>query len=221
MNINKASLIRLSFMIVIVASLTLTIYRILNQDWETVVATISLTIAVISAWIAYDTFYHQTLAQRPQLVIQPNFIDRSGLILITIKNHGENPAYNISVEWHNPIINSKEETFAFSKGTKKYDILVLGKNESVSTLLDGVASFYNKFKDSDLEYSGVISFTEKLKSSRKQHQYFNFSLTSFRRLVNETDVSITHNKLQSIPDHLESLQKEINHLRKELNTSKN
>ncbi|WP_242927492.1 hypothetical protein [Pontibacter vulgaris] len=220
MKINRALIIRLCFAIIIIASLLLTANRILDKDWSTVTASISLIIAVISAWIAYDTFHHQALAQKPQIVIQPNFVDRSGLILLSIMNHGENPAYNITIKWHNPIINSKDEIFSFSNGSKKYDILVLSKNEKVSTLVDGLTSFYNKYKDADLEYSGVITYTEDLKSRRKNHQNFNLSLTSYKRLVNETDSGITHNKLQSIPDHLASLQKEIHSLRKELLTIK-
>lgn len=216
MKSRTAILLRLSFIAAIVASIPLIYLRAKENDWNTVIAAISLIIAVISAWVAFETFHQQALAQRPQLVIQPNFEDRAGLILIKIKNHGEKPAYNISVKWSEPIVDSKGQIFSFSKGSKEYDFLVLGKNDCISTLLDGETNFYEKFKDSDLEYSGIISYSESLSSKKRYKQEFYISLTSHKRLKKETDIAITHSKLQSIPDHLSSLEREIRNLRKEL-----
>ncbi|MFD2247063.1 hypothetical protein [Pontibacter ruber] len=216
MKINQTLVMRLGFAVLIAVSISLIVFRAYHDDWSTVVATISLIIAVVSAWLAYETFHNQYLNSKPQLTVQPNFEERNGLILITLKNHGEKPAYNITIDWHLPIINSKEEKFSFSKGAKEYDILVLDKNEKISTLLDGVVSFYEKYKDADLEYSGIISYSESLYSPKRTNQKFIFSLTSYKRLSIETDLGLTHNKLQSIPESLNKIHREISNLRKEL-----
>lgn len=100
------------FIVLLIVSIWLTIISIKNKEWET--ATISLTIAIISGWIAYETFYRQSQAEKAQIVVKLDFASRYDVILLVVENLGLKPAFNIILDWNQELKNLKGEKIRFN-----------------------------------------------------------------------------------------------------------
>ncbi len=212
----KRFLIIISFIVVILISLFILFLTINNKEWQAATASISLIIAVISAWIAYETFYRQTQSQRPQVTLELDFKSRYDLVQLVAKNYGQKPAFNIKIEWENQLLNSKGKPIIFNK-SKNTDIQipVLNRNEQIFALIDKPSIFFERYGDQNLDYKGRISFQESLTLKKRSTYPFYISFEPYRdSLKYETEELKTHFELQKIPEKLESIQEEIRKLTK-------
>jgi hypothetical protein len=208
----------ISFVVLIVASLIAAGTSFYQKEWESLTASFSLTIAIISAWVAYEGFYKQYLHSRAQIVLMPDFKSRAGLIQLVVKNHGQSPAFKIKILWDSPLIGNSDKPVTFNKVNNDIDIAVLNSSESASTLIDSTTEFFRKNKEKNLDFSGKIVFQESLNSARETTQSFQFSLRHHGAslLYDEESIS-TMVKLQKIPDALSDINKELVKIRKSLN----
>jgi hypothetical protein len=82
---------------------------------QSITASISLIIAVIAAWISFETFYRQSSAIRPNVIIEIDQSSRYSLIQLTAKNYGQRPAFNVDIVLEKKLINSKGKIISFNK----------------------------------------------------------------------------------------------------------
>jgi hypothetical protein len=207
------------FIVLLIASISLTIISLKNKEWESVTATISLIIAIISGWIAYETFYRQNQAEKAQIVVKLDFTSRYDVILLVVENLGLKPAFNITLNWNQELRNLKGEKIRFNKFNEKVDIPVLNPSERTSVLIDVASRFYSKRSEKDMDYDGTVKFQESLNSKRQTSYPFHFSFKHYNlspAFENETPKTMF--ELQKIPDKLESIKQEINNITKQLKT---
>lgn len=215
-------LLKSSFTILIVSSLVLGLISMQNKEWEALTASISLIIAIISGWIAYEGFHRQSLQEKPQIILRLDLRSRYGLILLVAENIGKKPAFNIVFKWNQNLLNHKGEIVSFNKYDKHSDIPVLNINESTSVLIDSHSSFFEKYKDDELNYSGIIEFQESLYSKRKQSYPFHFSLKHYAKSLSfENEEPKTMYEIQKIPKKLDEINVELKKMNKLLSLNNN
>jgi len=186
-----------------------------NKEWATLTATISLTIAIISGWIAYETFYRQALSNKPQIILRLDTKSRFGLILLVAENLGEKPAFNIRFKWNQDLLNHKGEKISFNKYDTLVDIPVLNTKENTSVIIDSPSSFFEKNRDNNLDFNGLIEFQESLNSKRKTSYPFHFSFKHYALSPSfENEEPKTMHELQKIPENLENIKNELENILK-------
>lgn len=189
-------------------SLTIAIIALCNKQWETVTASLSLAIAIVSAWVAYEVFYRQDQALRPQLVLYIDADSRPALLQLVCKNAGEKPAFNIKIEWDQPLLGRDGNILRFNKFDTGSDIQVLNGKESASSFISSDYDFYKNGRQ--LDYSGNISFQESIQTTRKITQSFYLSFkNNSSSLMNKNEISLTMNELQKVPKALDNITKEL------------
>jgi len=202
------------FIILLLVSLILAFLSLKNNEWESLTATISLTIAIIGGWIASESFYNQSLARKPQIILRLDFKSRYDLILLVAENVGEKPAFNIKFEWEQKLINHKGEEICFNKYDDFIDIPVLNSKENTSVIIDLASQFYEKRKTDNLDFNGTIKFQESLNSKRKTSYPFHFSFKHYSMSPSfENEEPKTMYELQKIPKKLERIKIEINKIK--------
>ncbi|WP_430974667.1 hypothetical protein [Sunxiuqinia rutila] len=206
----KHRLAKYVFAILLLISFYLAFLSLQNKEWESLTATISLTIAIISGWIAYESFYNQSLARRPQIILKLDFKSRYDLILLVAENLGEKPAFNIKFEWKQKLANHKGEEIRFNKYDDSIDIPVLNPKENTSLIIDLASRFYENRKTENLDFNGTIKFQESLNSKRKTSYPFHFSFKHYGMSPSfENEEPKTMYELQKIPEKLENIKLEI------------
>jgi hypothetical protein len=196
------------FVILIAVSLLLAFLSFEKKEWETLTATISLIIAVISGWIAYEAFYRQSLTDKPQVILKLDTKSRYGVILLVAENLGTKPAFNIKFTWDQELLNQKGEKITFNKYNNNIDIPVLNPNESTSVIIDTPHAFYEKNRDKNLNFGGMIDFQESLNSKRKVKYPFHFSFGHYglTPTFENEELKMAH-ELIKIPQKLEEISK--------------
>ncbi|MGV3704593.1 MAG: hypothetical protein ACO1NU_04370 [Arcticibacter sp.] len=216
---------RILFKVVFLAALLISAYLSYNSyralEWETLTASLSLIIAVISAYVAYEVFHKQNEADNPQLIIDFDIKSRSGAMFLTIQNYGNKPAFNIKIEWETPLFDVNNELVRFGS-FGKYDIAVLNKDRRISIPVDATKDYFDKHEDEPLDYSGALSYSLSIKSRKRLKQQFHISLDPFRKTARvETDIADTYLKMKTIPKKIEELTQEIARLRNTLDGNTN
>jgi len=207
--------IQATFVFFILASISLIIISFYNKQWGTITASISLIIAIISGWIAYEVFYKQTQAEKPQIVLRLDFRSRHGLVLLVAENLGKRPAFNIRIKWDKELKNHKEETVKFNKYDNGPDIPVLNAKETTSTVVDVPHKLFSRYKEYRFDFSGIITYQETLKSKHKTSNPFLFSIKHYGNSPEiENEEPKTMFELQKIPEKLEEITKELKKISK-------
>lgn len=201
---------QIGFLLLIITSLILACFSFINKEWESLTASISLTIAIISGWIAFETFYRQSLLEKPQIILRLDFRSRYDLILLVAQNLGSKTAFNISLIWDKALLNYKGESVSFSNEVNGIEIPVLNPNESTSLIIGTQSWFFGKHKDDNLDYNGKILFQESLNSKRKTTYPFHFSFKHYSKSPSfESEEPRAMFELQKIPLKLDEIKKAI------------
>ena len=207
--------IQLIFVTVILISIYLSFDSYLEKQWEALTASLSLIIAIISAWIAYEAFYKQNESEKPQLILSLDMKSRFGIIQLAIENFGNRPAYNIQLHWKSPILRANGDLVTFTR--KDQPIPVLNKAERLSVLVDGTTIFYDKYKSTNLDYQGTISHTPSIKSKKRYLTPFYLSLESYKMtLALDNEQLNAYHELAKVPKSLSKIEGEIKLLRETL-----
>ncbi len=198
------------FVIFLCASVSLVIISFYNREWQTTTASISLIIAIISGWIAYEVFYRTSQTERPQIILRFDFRSRHSLVLLVAENLGKKPAFDIKIKWNREILNHKGEPVKFNKYDNKADIPVLNANEHTSLVIDAPNSLFGRYKDDDMDFGGIITFKESITTNRKTSYPFFLSLRHYGNSpVIENEEPKTMFELQKIPEKLEDIRNEL------------
>lgn len=201
---------QICFLLLIIISLTLSFLSLINKEWESLTASISLTIAIISGWIAYETFYRQSLSEKPQIILRLDFKSRYDLILLVAENLGSKTAFNIKFIWDQTLLNFKEEKVSFNDNNNEIEIPVLNPKESTSLIIGVQSSFFEKHKDDNLNFSGKIIFQESLNSKRETSYPFHFSFKHYAKSPSfESEEPRTMFELQKLPLKLNEIKEAL------------
>ena len=201
--------------IFIIGTIVLIVISINQNEWGTTTASLSLIIAIISAWIAFESFRNIEDQKNPSLTITPDFSSRYKRLLLRLRNHGQYPAYNVKIDWDNQPTNCNGEKVVFNKyRTGGYEVFILSGKEETTVTVDSSESFFARYKDKSLIFSGVISYSLKSDSKNKKKEPFEFSLEHYAGSPSFDNEEIkTYYALQQLPNKLEEIKREVNKLR--------
>jgi hypothetical protein len=203
-------ILRVTFVLTIISSIFLVVIGVCNREWETVTASVSLIIAIISAWIAHEIFIKQSDTERPQIILRLDFKSRYGLILLVAENFGQKPAFNIKIMWDKELMNLNDEVITFNKYDSIFDIPVLNTKEQTSIYIDTSDQFFEKHKEDELDYSGIISFQESLNSKKRTKYPFYLSFKHYGLTPYfENELPKTLYELQKIPEKLDKIEEAL------------
>lgn len=213
----KVAAFKFLFLFFILASVVLVVISVHQKEWGTATASLSLIIAIISAWIAFETFRTMEDQKQPLLTITPDFNNRYNIFQLRLRNHGQYSSYNVKIDWNNYPTNPKGEKVTFNSWkSSDYEAYVLNGKEETSVFIDSTLSFFERYKDKDLYFSGFISYSLSKESKTRKTESFEFSLDHYlKSLSYEKEEVKTYFELQRIPIKLEEIKKEISMLRKE------
>lgn len=201
---------QICFLLLIIISLTLACFSLTSKKWESLTASISLAIAIISGWIAYETFYRQSLSEKPQIILRLDFKSRYDLILLVAENLGSKTAFNIKFIWDQTLFNYEGERVSFNYNDSEMEIPVLNPKESTSLIIGVQSSFFEKHKDDNLDFSGKIIFQESLNSKRKTSYPFYFSFKHYAKSPSfESEEPRTMFELQKLPLKLTEIKEAL------------
>jgi hypothetical protein len=218
MNPKTRNLIQFSIFAIILLVICNFVYcSVATKNTDNILASVSLLVALISLFISTLTFNQYLDSKLPQIVVDTDTKSRYGLILLLIKNYGDKTAYNIDINWDKPIKNYKgKNILSTDEDCSAMKIPVLQKGQELKIVIDEPGSFYKKYKDEEMKYTGQIEYsltnkrrTGKIKSS------FHLDLSIFRKTVYDESESLRASfEIQKIPKELTEIKK----LLKEINT---
>ena len=212
---NMRRLLQTFFVIFLLSSVLLVVISYCNKEWQTITATISLIIAIISGWIAYEVFYRQTQSEKPQIILRFDFRSRHSLVLLVAENLGKKPAFDIKIKWNRVLLNHNREPVKFNKYDNKSEISVLNVNEKTSVVIDTPTSLFDRYKGNDMDFGGTITFKENISTKRTTSYPFFLSLKHYGNSpTTETEEPNTMFELQKIPKKLDEIKNELSKLLK-------
>lgn len=218
MNPKTRNLIQYSIFVVIFLVIFKFIYcSIMTNNTDNIIASVSLFIALISLFISTLSFNQYLDAKLPQIVVDVDIKSRYGLILLLIKNYGEKTAYNIDINWDKPISNYNGENISSTDNDcSNMRIPVLQKGQELKIVIDEPGSFFKRYNDEEIKYSGKIKYSLKnKKSAARINSSFYLDLSIFRKTVYDESESLRASfEIQKIPKELNEIKK----LLKEIHT---
>lgn len=183
------------------------------EVWNTVAASLAVITAVISAWITQTLFEKQEDAQRPYPYPMLDTQSRPHLFQLRVINKGGSAAYDIRLNWDQPLLNSEGKPIRFSQRDPEIPILL--PNESITTLIDVSHRFLNKYNNA--EYFGEIEYKDDPTSNKVFKHKFYINANMYRKqMVYTSQEQETHDKLQELPDEISKVTKELERLRYDL-----
>jgi hypothetical protein len=196
------------FSIAVVIIIRFVYCSIIANNSVNTIASVSLLIAVTSLFLTTLSFNYHLDAKLPQIVIDTDCKSRYGLILLSIKNYGDKTAYNIEILWDRPIVNYKgENILSQDKDCKIIKIPVLQKEQELKVTIDEIGSFYDKYTDNELKFTGEIKYSLALNKKRILKNTFVLDLSVYRKtLYHGTESLKAFYDLQKIPKELKEIK---------------
>jgi len=180
------------------------------EVWSTVAASLAVITALVSALTAQTLLEKQEEAQRPYPYPALDAYSRTHLFQLRVTNMGGGAAYDIRLNWKQPLLDVKGKPVRFSQRDPEIPLLL--PNESVFTLIGAGPAFLSKYPDA--EYSGEIEFKDSPTSNEVYKHDFYINIEMFRGLpVYTSEEQETHDKLQKLPGELSKIAQEIEKLR--------
>jgi hypothetical protein len=211
MNPKTRNLIQYSIFAIMLLVICMFIYcSVVTKNTDNIIASVSLLVALISLFLSTLSFNQYLDAKLPQIVVDTDTKSRYGLMLLLIKNYGDKTAYNIEINWENPIKNYKgENILSTNKDCSVMKIPVLQKGQELKIVIDTPESFYKKYKDEEMKYSGEIKYyLTNNKKTGKIKSFFYLDLSIFRKTVYDESESLRASyEIQKIPKELEEIKK--------------
>jgi hypothetical protein len=208
-------LLQTLFAIFLLSAILLVVISYINQEWQTITAAISLIIAIISGWIAFEVFYRQSQSEKPQIILRFDFRSRHSLVLLIAENLGKKPAFDIKIKWNKELLDFESEPVKFNKYDNITEISVLNPNEHTSVVVDVPETLFERYKGDEMDFGGTITFKENIASKRTTSYPFFLSLRHYGNSpVIETEEPKTMFELQKIPQKLDDIKKELSKILK-------
>ena len=193
----------------LIFSILILIKSLNANDLNTSASCLAVITAIIASWTALTITWNQENSLLPILELRFDLESRYSLIQLVIENVGKSLAYDISIKWNKPLKDSKDKEINFPAlpNSKKAQILVLIPNEKASILVDEESHFFDKYKNSELNYSASISYKTSKRALFYEKKEVLLSLEHRRKgLSYEKEDPRTHYELQRIPKILEEIK---------------
>lgn len=186
------------------------------ETWAVIAASLAVLTSVISSWSAQRVLEIEEDSQKPYCYPSIDIRSRYGLMQLRVTNYGGSVAREIYLHWDKPLLNSKSDVVKFTKQEGTPDIPILLPNESVSVLIDGTLSMFQRVQD--MNYSGRINF--KNASGKKIKYPFYVSAEIHRSSLSyDEEESRTHFELQKIPKELQKIGSDITRIQQHIQSS--
>jgi hypothetical protein len=219
---------RLKRFLIIVMLLTGLLFSILilckslkENDLNTCASCLAVITAIIASWTALTITWNQENSILPVIELKFDLQSRYSLIQLVVENVGKSLAYDVSLKWDKPIKDSDGKIIDFPrlKNSETKQFLVLLPNERVTIFIDEESHFFEKYKNSELNFSGIVSYKTSPKALFYEKKDIILSLEHVRKSLSyDREEPKTHIELQRIPNLLEDIK---NILSKELKNLKN
>jgi hypothetical protein len=151
----------------------------------------------------------QENALEPNVVVSFDFRSRYQLAQLRVSNRGGSPAYDVLLDWHTALKNSKGENLEpfGSSGV----LPILSAKDAATILLGQSRDFLSS--NPQHEWSGAISY--RLGNGATGNLPFRLSAEHERSaLLHTEEEPRTHYELQQIPERLKTIATEISSVRK-------
>lgn len=181
--------------------------------WSALAAALAVVAAVLSAWTSQRIMELQEDATLPAPYPFFDFTSRYSLAQLRVTNTGSSTAFNINLDWRNPIVDHEGNDIQFPHQEGTPEIPVLAAGDSVSIPIGEAHRFMNQ--GIDLNYSGSITF-ETAKGVPHRREFF-LSAEMYRKSLDYDEESVkTHFELQKVPKEIASLRQAVSGIRASL-----
>ena len=176
-------------------------------------AALAVITAVIAAWGAQKVIEREDDARRPWPDLSVDVSSRYSLAQLVLGNFGGAPAFDVSIHWDTPLLNSKGNTVTFSERADDVAAAILPNGEKVTAFIDTVSSLV---KRNETIYSGELTYAERPGGKRKSRR-FSLDLGKYRQtLIFSDELPRTLHELQAIPGKLDGIRDELQQIRRRL-----
>ena len=145
-------------------------------EWNTIAASLAVITAIIGAYTSQRILWKQEDDSEPKLLIYFDFKQHRILFELVIENIGGSCAYDVKINWINPlrIFNGENADFGY--------IPTIYKNQRTGIIIDSLSDIKKSDGDTNSEYhySGEILYKTKSSSKKYKKQHFELSLDSKR-----------------------------------------
>lgn len=206
--------------------LFLTLAAVAREEWDSVAALASATIAVVPAIMAYDTIFQTRIDKLPQLDIVIDPTSRYQLFQLVTINSGGSAAYNIRITWLDkdpesgrplPIPqNVYGQTVSFGKKKGYESIRFLAKGQKHFTVVGGYYEFYDRYPN-EAFFLAKLTYSTSLTGEEVLEATVPVSFDEFRMTLDyHEESSLTHYRLQQLPKKLEEIVSMLGRISKKL-----
>jgi hypothetical protein len=219
-NTRKIRRIILLFVLIVstIISITITYIAYRHSEWGTMTSSLTVITAILAIWSSLNLTWSQEDEKRPQLSLHIDNTSHKFAYSLVIKNSGGSPAYNVKLEWTNPILDYNGKAPRFTDSEEFFDFDYLPTDIPYSRFLFGANNFKELLKNGNqpLIYEGIVSFSPFPKSKLRETQNFKISLEPYRKHINVlNDQMDFYFENKKISEHLKSIAESL----KELNTT--
>lgn len=220
---NPYKLRRLIINIILIAStviaITITAVSYKNREWSTMAAAMSVITAVLAIWSSLNLTWKQEDEKQPQVIV---FIDNDShkhAFSLVVKNVGGSPAYNVRLNWIEPVYDYDKKAPRFTDFEEAFDFVFLLNGTQHSRLLIGSDDFRQLCEEAQkpLVYQVEVTYSLNPKGTYRVQQTIYVSLEPFRKSINVlNDQMDFYFENKKVGAHLKSISETLKELNKKL-----
>ena len=156
------------------------------KQWETMASAMAVMAAILAIWSSLNVTWQQEDAKQPQISLFIDDTSHKFAYSLIIINRGGSPAYNVKIQWKNPIKDFEGRIPKFTDFEDGFDFEYLPTEISYSRFLIGADDFRKLSESSErpLHFDGIVSYSERPSSKFRVEQVFKVSLEPFKRRLN-------------------------------------
>lgn len=172
------------------------------QTWLVITAVLAVLAAVVNSENSRKVLELEEIRLRPDVVVYLDHKSRNHLFLFRVENIGVSPAYDIHIDWIEPLVGRDGAKVSFSEN-KEVDIPCLLAKQSLSKAIGAIHKFMSENKGKI--FKGKLTYYDV--SRKKYEKYFNLSLDELEgTLLHDSELSLTYEAIQKIPKQIEKLE---------------
>lgn len=206
------------------ASVMILFFAIDTKEWNTVTACLAVITAIFATYNSQRNMWKQEDDMEPNLEIYLDAKSRHGATQIVIENLGQSSAYNIYIEWKEPLYDSDKKEVHFNLNeNEKIEIPVINKGQIFRRYVNTTVDIYqeSRKKNNQVLFNGTLYYQMKSKTRFLEKKEFILSVDNYLVIMDfetEKDKFLYDN--QKMSQKLENIDNSINKLIKKLNNRK-
>jgi hypothetical protein len=186
-------------------------------------SSMSVITAILAILSSLNLTWKQEDEKQPQISLYIDNTSHKYAYSLVIKNSGGSPAYNVRIEWTNPIIDYAGKIPRFTDFEDANDFDYLPSGISFSRFLIGAEDYRALIQTNNrpLIYNGIVSYSPFSKGKFRIKQKFKLSLEPFRKHVNVlNDQMDFYFENKKMAQYLKSISESLSKLNKSLEQNK-